>query len=70
MAKAGYSYIWCKVCGKNISASGGGVHHYRMHVRRGEMVETVHDEYSYKKRYSTFRVADGVPVKHEGKWQR
>ena len=39
MSKITYSNKWCYICGKNISASGGGVHHFRKHVREGKMVE-------------------------------
>ena len=39
MSARSYSYRWCYICGKNISTSGGGVHHFRMHVREGKMVE-------------------------------
>lgn len=34
-----YSYMTCWVCGKQISSSGGGVNHYRKHVREGVLVE-------------------------------
>jgi hypothetical protein len=41
MSKSAYTRYACRLCGKEISTSGGSVNHYRKHVREGLMIEVV-----------------------------
>lgn len=34
-----YNRMTCPYCKQEISTSGGGVHHYRKHVREGILIE-------------------------------
>lgn len=36
---ATYNRMTCPYCKQEISTSGGGVHHYRKHVREGILIE-------------------------------